>query len=195
MVSGPSGVGKTTLVEELIQSDDLLRSSISTTTRAPREGEVAGTDYIFVTREVFEEIKDRELIEWAEVHGEYYGTPRSMVVDEVAAGRDVVLNIDIQGGIGVKKVFPDAVLIFILPPSFDTLEKRIRKRGGDDNIDIPKRLQNAREEIKASVHYDYLVVNDDLGRAVNSLKAIIASERCRQERHGPEFIAEYGESS
>jgi len=188
VMSGPSGVGKTTLEQRLVEADPLLVSSISTTTRAPRDGETTGRDYFFVERDVFEHMKQRELVEWAEVHGEYYGTPRRFIENEKAAGRDVLLNIDVQGGICVKKVFPDAVMIFILPPSFETLEKRIRHRGDDETIDIDTRLKNATEEITASDQYDYLIVNDDLDVAVGQVQAVVEAERCRRDRQDSSFI-------
>jgi guanylate kinase len=188
VISGPSGVGKTTLVERVLPGDPLLCESISTTTRAPREGEKAGEDYFFVTREVFEAMKERELVEWAEVHGELYGTPRRFVEQELEAGRDVMLNIDIQGGNSVKKVFPDALMIFILPPSFETLEERVRDRGTIDPGELDRRIANARKEITASKYYSYIVVNDDLDNAVAQVAAIIVAERCRWERQKPEVV-------
>jgi guanylate kinase len=191
VMSGPSGVGKTTLELRLVEADPMLVSSISTTTRPPRAGEQTGHDYFFVEREVFEHMKKRELVEWAEVHGEYYGTPRRFVENEIASGRDVLLNIDVQGGIRVKKVFPDAVMVFIFPPSFDTLRKRIRQRGGDESNDIETRLHNAIEEISASDQYDYVVVNDDLDEAVRQIQAIVESERCRRDRQKSTFIDKF----
>ena len=177
VISGPSGVGKTTLVDRLLAGDPLLTESISTTTRSPREGEVPGTHYFFVARDVFEEMKERELVEWAEVHGEYYGTPRRFVEQELQQGRDVVLNIDIQGGDSVKRHFPGALMIFILPPSMEVLEARMRDRGDLPEDRLAKRLANARDEIKHSEKYSYTVVNDDLDRAVEELRNIIAVER------------------
>jgi guanylate kinase len=191
VMSGPSGVGKTTLEERLIAADPLLLASISTTTRPPREGETTGRDYFFVERGVFEQMKDRELVEWAEVHGEYYGTPRRFVENQLAAGLDVILNIDVQGGIRVKKVFPDAVMIFIFPPSFETLKERIRKRGADETLDLDTRLQNAVKEINASSSSEYIVVNDELDAAVRQIQAIIEAERCRRDRHDQGFIDSY----
>lgn len=188
VMSGPSGVGKTTLEKRLVAADPQLVSSISATTRPSREGEKTGKDYFFVDREVFDQMKDRELVEWAEVHGELYGTPRRFVENEIAEGRDVLLNIDVQGGIRVKKVFPDAVMIFILPPSFETLEQRIRKRGADDTLDLEARLKNAVDEMNAAGEYEYFVVNDDLDAAVGQIGAIIEAERCRRNRHGADFI-------
>jgi len=188
VISGPSGVGKTTLVDRVLAGDPLLCESISTTTREPREGETAGEDYFFVIRDVFEEMKKKELVEWAEVHGELYGTPRRYVEQELESGRDVVLNIDIQGADSVKKVFPGALMIFILPPSFEILEERMRARGATDPSDLERRIANARKEITASKNYSYIVVNDHLDDAVAQVAAIIVAERCRLERQMPEVV-------
>lgn len=183
VVSGPSGAGKTTLVDRLLADDHLIHRSISTTTRAPRAGEAEGRDYFFVDRPRFEELRAKDhLIEWAEVHGQLYGTLRTFVEARLAAGFDVLLNIDIQGGDRVKRVFPGAVMVFILPPTFSELEERLRGRGDLPPADFKIRLENARREINASARYDYLVVNDDLERATEELKAIVVAERCRRER-------------
>jgi len=188
VVSGPSGVGKTTLVDRLLEAEAGLVESVSTTTRAPRDGEVPGHDYFFVTRDVFEQMKDRELIEWAEVHGEFYGTPRRFIEQELEDGRDVVLNIDIQGGDSVRMAFPDAATVFILPPSFAALEERIRGRGDLTEKAIETRLKNARKEITACGNYSYIVVNGDLETAVRELQAIVVAERCRRNRKQDGFI-------
>ena len=182
VVSGPSGAGKTTLADRLLASDPLIRRSVSTTTREPRAGEKDGRDYFFVDRSRFETMKPRDLIEWAEVHGALYGTRRDFVEAQLAAGWDVLLNIDIQGGDKVKRMFPGAVMVFILPPSLADLEKRLRGRGDLASADFRLRLEAAQAEISASARYDYLVVNDDLDRASKDLTAIIAAERCRRER-------------
>ena len=188
VISGPSGVGKTTLVNRLLELDPLLVESVSATTRAPREGEVPDEDYFFVDRDAFEDMKKDELVEWALVHGECYGTPKSFVSDHISNGRDVVMNIDIQGGDSVKKVFPEVVLIFILPPSFETLEERIRGRGNVADDVLRTRLENAQKELSYSVNYSYMVVNDDLDRTVEEIGAIIVSERARRDRKRPDFI-------
>jgi guanylate kinase len=191
VVSGPSGAGKTTLVAELLRRDPALRRSVSWTTRQPREGEEEGVDYFFVSGTEFEKQKQDNLIEWAEVHGHYYGTPRDAIERTIARGRDVVLNIDVQGGKQVKKSFPDGVMIFILPPSFEVLEQRIRRRATDSENDIELRLEDAREEIRALPDYEYVVVNDELEEAVGMMQAIIESERCRRIRYDKGFIEQF----
>jgi len=190
VVSGPSGVGKTTLVDRMLATDPLVRRSISATTRAPRPGEVEGRDYFFVPSRRFDAMKSGELVEWADVHGALYGTPKQFLETELAAGRDVILNIDIQGGDQVKRTFPGAVMVFILPPSFGVLEARLRARG-DLTPDVLKvRLVNARAEITAAARYDYVVLNDSVERAAGELVAIVTAERCRRERMNPGFIQE-----
>jgi guanylate kinase len=188
VVSGPSGVGKTTLVDRLLAADPLVRRSVSATTRAPRPGEVDGRDYLFVSRDRFEAMKSGELIEWAEVHGETYGTPRTYIETTLAAGHDVVLNIDIQGGDQVKGSFPDALMVFILPPSLAALEARLQGRGDVSGPTLAVRLTNAKAELEAASRYEYLVVNDDLASASAELIAIAAAERSRRERKTREFL-------
>ena len=192
VVSGPSGAGKTTICDALIERDPLLRDSISTTTRPVREGEVDGEHYFFVDEAKFEALKDGELLEWAEVHGHHYGTPRAFVEGEMAAGHDVVLNIDVQGGIQVKKAFPEAVMVFILPPSFEQLESRMRQRGTDAGDEVAKRMANARAEVEAASEYAYIVINDDLDPAIDAVHDIIRAERCRRGRYPADFIDQYG---
>ncbi len=188
VVSGPSGVGKTTLVERLLAADPRVRRSISATTRAPRAGEIEGKDYFFVTRERFESMKASDLVEWAEVHGETYGTPSGYIRQQNAAGYDLVLNIDIQGGDRVKGSFPDAVMVFILPPSLAALDARLRGRGDVSSGDLAVRLKNARMELEAAPRYEYLIVNDDLDRASSELIAIVTAERTRRDRKAPGFL-------
>lgn len=182
VVSGPSGVGKTTLIDQLLAADPLIRRCITATTRPPRTGEKEGEHYFFVSRGRFEAMKGGELVEWAEVHGESYGVPRTYLDKQRAAGFDVVLNIDIQGGDRVKGVFPDAVMVFILPPSFGALEARLRGRGDVPAGDLKVRLENARTEMAAAARYEYLVVNDEIKRAATELGAIVVAERARRVR-------------
>jgi len=189
VVSGPSGVGKTTLVGGLIGRVPNLQRSVSATTRPLRGGEVQGQSYFFVGKEEFENLKRGKLIEWAKVHGHFYGTPRDFVEETLEKGVDVVLSIDVQGGREVKKSFPDAVMVFILPPSFEILEQRITRRAADLAEDIKTRMANARDELRALPEYEYVVVNDELDRAIAALRAIVVSERCRRARY-PEGYSE-----
>ena len=191
VISGPSGAGKTTLIDRLMESSPLLRRSISVTTRKPRPGEVKGESYFFVGEDTFEEMKRGKLIEWAEVHSHFYGTPRDFVENTIEEGFDVVLNIDVQGGSEVKKCFPDALMIFILPPSFEVLEQRINRRASDLAEDIQTRLANARQEIQALPEYEYIVVNDELDGAVGLIRSIIDSERTRRIRYPEEFLRQF----
>ncbi|MBI4720488.1 MAG: guanylate kinase [Chitinivibrionia bacterium] len=188
VVSGPSGSGKTTLLEKLVPADPRLKLSVSATTRPAREGEREGKAYFFVSPERFESLKDGELAEWAEVHGYWYGTPKRFLREQLENGCDVVMNLDVQGGLQVKKAFPEAVLIFILPPSYSVLRRRIEERGLDGAGTIEVRLENARREIEEARRYDYLVVNDGLDQAVADLGAIISAERSRRERRLGEFM-------
>jgi guanylate kinase len=191
VISGPSGAGKTTIVEEILKKDSGLSGSVSATTRPPRADEVEGEAYFFVTDDEFARLKQGKLVEWAEVHGHFYGTPREFVDTQLAAGRDVVLNIDVQGGKNVKKAFPQTVLIFILTPSQEELEARINKRASDLSEDITTRLDNAWGEIQMATRYDYVVVNDDLEDTVSTVLAIIRSERHRRGRYPDGFLERY----
>jgi len=190
VVSGPSGVGKTTLVDHLLESDPLVRRSISATTRTARPGETEAQDYFFVSRDRFEAMKNGALAEWADVHGALYGTPKRFLERELAAGRDVVLNIDIQGANQVKRSFPGAVMVFILPPSFRDLEARLQTRGDVSGEPLKVRLANARKEIAAGATYDYLIVNDSVERASAELAAIVTAERCRRERQARDLVSD-----
>jgi guanylate kinase len=191
VISGPSGAGKTTIIDELIKRDALLRASVSATTRQPRGNEVEGEAYRFVSEEEFRKLKKGKLIEWAEVHGHLYGTPREFVDARLHEGYDVVLNIDVQGGASVKKAFPEAVLVFILTPSLEELERRIRRRATDESIEIDQRLENAWAEIKMAAYYDYVVVNDKLSDTVAALLAIIQSERHSRSRYEEAFFQRF----
>ena len=183
VVSGPSGVGKSTIARGLLERSDDIDLSISLTTRRARKGEKEGEEYKFVSVEEFEAARERgELLEWAEVHGNLYGTPAAFVRRTLDRGRNVLLEIDVQGGMSVKERMPDAVLIFLLPPSFEELERRLRGRATDDETVIRRRLDNAREELTLFTHYDYLVVNEDVGRCTDEVVGIVSSESLRRSR-------------
>ena len=181
IISAPSGAGKTTLVDEALRREAGLRPSISYTSRAPRTGEVEGEHYHFVSRETFAAMIERnEFLEWAEVHGRFYGTSRAQVEKLLAAGSDVALTIDVQGAALTKKLFPDAVGVFIMPPSFAVLCERLDMRGANSADDLQVRLQNAQIEIARYIEFDYVIVNDELDHAVNELIAIIQAARYRR---------------
>lgn len=183
VVSAPSGAGKTTVCEKLLAEMPELSMSVSYTTRRPRKGERNGKDYYFVSKKKFLEERDRRLfLEWAEVHGYYYGTPRDFLERRVRAGKDTVLDIDVQGAYKIGRAFPEAVLILLLPPSLTELGKRLKRRGSDSAKDINVRLRNAKAEFHCHPTFDYLVVNDDVEEAVENLKAIIRAERVRTGR-------------
>lgn len=181
VISGPSGTGKGTICEQLLKNDDKIMLSISMTTRKPRQGEVDGESYFFVSRDEFQDkIANKGFIEYAEVFGNFYGTPKKEVMEALDEGRNVILEIDVQGGIQVKENFDQAVLIFILPPSLEELEDRIRNRGSEVEEEIIRRLSMAQTEIAESEKYDYVVINDDLDQAVADCQAIIRAEYLRQ---------------
>jgi guanylate kinase len=183
IVSAPSGAGKTTLVGEALKRDALVKTSISFTSRPPRAGEEQGVHYCFVSRAEFEAMIARgDFLEWAEVHGNLYGTSRRAVEEARAAGFDVILTIDIQGAAQARKLFPDAISVFIMPPSLDALVERLENRGTDTVDDLQLRLSNALHEIEQYVNFDYVVINKDLDRAIDELAAIIVAERCRLKR-------------
>ncbi|HBT20061.1 MAG TPA: guanylate kinase [Peptococcaceae bacterium] len=183
VISGPSGVGKGTLCKALLEEVKDLQISISMTTRKPRQGEIDGKDYFFVSEEEFlERIKRDEFVEWAKVYGHYYGTPWEEVKSALEKGRDLVLEIDTQGAMQIKKKFKDAVFIFILPPSREELQKRIIKRGTESSNSVKKRLESFDEELKYIFEYDYVVVNDSIPDAVEKIKSIYIAERCRPHR-------------
>lgn len=183
ILSGPSGVGKGTICKKLLVEESNLLYSVSVTTRQPRVGEVDGISYYFMAKEEFLNKRDQgEFLEWAEVYHNYYGTPRSAVERNLLAGRDVILEIDIQGAKKVKENFPQGVYIFLMPPSAQELEHRIRNRGTDSPETISLRLGCLKEEIQAIKEYDYVVVNDILERTVHKIRCIIEAEKCKRNR-------------
>lgn len=174
VLTGPSGVGKGTLVQSLLHRHPQLNLSVSVTTRSPRLGEIEGKDYYFVDGDRFEEmIEKQELLEWAEFAGNFYGTPMQPVVDKIQAGESVLLEIELIGARQVRKTFPQAMQIFILPPTLAELERRIRHRGKDSEAAMICRLQRAEEEIKASDEFDFVVVNDEFERTVKQLEEVM----------------------
>ena len=180
IVSAPSGAGKTTLIERLVEQMPQLRMSRSYTSRAARPGETDGVDYNFVTRERFEAmIAAGDFLEWADVFGNLYGTCASDTEKLLADGSDVVLVIDVQGARQVRQLRPGATTVFVMPPSFQILEQRLRGRSKDSEAAILKRLQVARDEVASFTEYDFIVVNDELTAAVDRLRGIVQADRCR----------------
>ncbi|MDQ7094777.1 guanylate kinase [Desulfosporosinus sp. PR] len=183
VLSGPSGAGKGTLCQELLRQVPNLKYSVSMTTRQPRPGEVDGVHYYFRSREDVETmIAGDELLEWAKFCDNYYGTPRFAVEQALKDGQDVILEIEIQGALQIKKCFPQGVFTFIVPPSLDVLSERIHKRGTESEEVIQKRLATAIQELEYVSEYDYVVVNDEVPVAVDKLKSILVAEKCRVKR-------------
>lgn len=189
VLSAPSGAGKSTLCQALADRRADVRLSISCTTRPPRPSEVEGKDYFFLSETEFEAKRNRgDLLEWAQVHGHFYGTPKAPIDAHQTNGLNVVLNIDTQGAQSVKKAFPESVLVFVSPPSWNVLEERLRGRKQDNEATIQRRLDNARAEMDQAPLYDYLVVNDTIDMAVDDLLAILRAEQCRIKRLNPDFL-------
>jgi guanylate kinase len=184
VISGPSATGKGTVCKKLMSVADHLRFSVSVTTRLPRAGEVEGVNYFFRKKEDFQKmIQNDELLEWAEVYGNFYGTPRSSVQEALERGEDIVLEIDPQGALQVKSRFPQGVFIFLMPPSLKELSARIQKRGSETPEAMIRRLQSAKIEIGSAFQYDYLVVNDDIEVATFQIQQILDAEKCRMSRN------------
>jgi guanylate kinase len=183
VVSSPSGGGKGTLIDRARKLVPNLSYSVSYTTRQPRPGEVNGREYFFVSLADFEAMKSQDrFLEWAWVHGNVYGTSREQVLDELAEGRDIILEIDVQGASSVRALISDAVCIFILPPSFEVLRQRLITRGTDAAADLERRLQGAPAEVEHYREFQYVIINDDIERASAQLASIIFAERARRER-------------
>ncbi len=183
VVSSPSGGGKGTLIQRVLSRVQNLSYSVSYTTRKPRNGEVDGREYFFISREEFSQMVERnDFLEWATVHSHLYGTSRSQVDHDVALGRDIVLELDVQGAASIRNLIADAVSVFILPPSLEVLRQRLIARGTDSPDDLAVRLRNAPEELKAYKTFDYVIINDDVERAAAKLMAVIEAERLRLSR-------------
>lgn len=183
VISAPSGAGKSTLYKGLLRTVPDLVFSVSYTTRPPRRGEKNGKDYFFVSENDFKRmIKRKEFVEWAMVHDNYYGTSRSYIEKTIRSGKSIILEIDVQGGARIKRLYPDAVLIFVMTPTLKELERRLRNRKKDSETVIRKRLKNARHELKFMSCYDYLVINDRIPDALEELEAIISTENHRMTR-------------
>lgn len=183
ILSGPSGAGKGTIHNELLKHDSNLKYSVSMTTRKPRKGEVDGVDYFFVSVDEFKkEIENNSFLEYAEVHGNYYGTLKRVVEKDLDDGYDVILEIDIQGAINIKAQKEDGIFIFIMPPSMRELKNRLIKRGTETKEVLIERFKNAYKEVNEMSKYNYVVINDELDLAVKKVEAILIAERCRVDR-------------
>lgn len=184
VVSGPAGVGKGTVCKQFLKDNPEVKLSVSATTRSPRPGEEHGREYFFLSKEEFEEkIQQDNLLEYVCFVGNYYGTLKSAVEEKLSAGVDVLLEIEVEGAMNVKKKFPDSVLVFVLPPSFTELAERLRGRGTETSEVIEKRLCRAREEFECIKHYDYVLLNDTIENAAEKLKNILTVEKMKMERN------------
>jgi guanylate kinase len=181
---GPSGVGKGTILKVAKERNNNIRYSVSATTRNPRQGEVDGESYFFKSVSEFKSmIENNELVEWVEYCGNYYGTPKKYIQDTLSQGFNVVLEIEVEGAVNIKKMYPDAVTIFVLPPTFEELKNRLKGRGTENIEVIEKRLSRAKEELKIVGKFDYIIINDDIDNAANDLNNILLAEKLRYKRN------------
>ena len=189
VISGPSGAGKGTVCQKLIESNSNIWLSVSCTSRKPRKGDMEGKTYYFLSREEFEtKIKNDELLEYAEYNGNYYGTPKDKISELLDKGIDVLLEIEVQGAKKVKEMVQEALFIFILPPTMDELKRRLTNRGTEDEEKILKRFKTAYQEINELSKYNYVIVNDEVDEAVHKIESIITSEKCRVDRIEEVFV-------
>jgi guanylate kinase len=190
VISGPSGAGKGTVCKAILEKNNFW-ISVSATTRSPRSSEIDGINYYFLTKDKFQEkIAAEDFLEYAEVYGNYYGTPKSEVLKVLDSGRDVILEIDIQGALMVKTAYPKGLFIFILPPSMEELKNRITNRGSETPESLITRFTSAHKEISYVTRYDYAVVNDTVACACEKIQSIIIAERCRVDRLNADFLKE-----
>jgi guanylate kinase len=189
VLSGPSGVGKGTVCAALRKSSPDLVYSVSATTRDPRQGEIEGVNYFFKTRDQFQHMIDNdEVLEWAQYVDNFYGTPKRFVEDTLRSGKDVILEIEVQGALKVKQKFPEGVFIFLLPPSLNELQNRIVTRGTESDESIRSRMTVAVDEIRLMDHYDYAIVNDRVETACSKIQSILIAEHCKRERMYPKIV-------
>lgn len=188
LLSGPSGTGKGTVCKALLKKHEDIALSISCTTRTPRKGETHGVSYHFITHDKFDEmIENNAFLEYAQVFDNYYGTPKSYVREQLDAGKDVLLEIDVQGALQAKNAFPEGVYVFLVPPSMEELENRIRSRGTETEQQITKRLGKAKAEMKLIDRYDYVIVNDEVEKVIDSVEHILAAERLKVSRNQDKY--------